>query len=119
MGISQRRISAIFDVKGTRSKTRKPFPDKVKTIGDWLVVKRVEAGLTQTEIAKRLHIGKRRLRAWEQDKCSPTEAEWTRLAAILPLDTGIQKPAALTVEAPRRDLNSRRPRFESISAHAV
>lgn len=92
LGISQRTIQAVYDPKASRSQSRNRIPIEPKTLGDWLHVKRIEADLSQEELAKSLGIGGRKVQAWERDKYVPTKMEWERLMEILPLRSGIPAP---------------------------
>jgi len=64
---------------------RKVFPTTPKTLGDHLMVKRLEADLTQAEVAAKMRVSDKTLRAWEYDQSLPSHAEWQRLIGILPL----------------------------------
>jgi len=64
---------------------RKVFPTAPKTLGDHLMVKRLEADLTQAEVAAKMKVSDKTLRAWEYDQTVPSQAEWQRLIGILPL----------------------------------
>jgi DNA-binding transcriptional regulator YiaG len=64
---------------------RKIFPANPRTLGDHLMVKRLEADLTQAEVAAKMRVSDKTLRAWEYDQSLPSRAEWQRLIGILPL----------------------------------
>ena len=49
------------------------------------MVKRLEADLTQAEVAAKMKVSDKTLRAWEYDQSLPSLAEWQRLIGILPL----------------------------------
>jgi len=49
------------------------------------MVKRLEADLTQAEVAAKIKVSDKTLRAWEYDQSLPSQAEWQRLIGILPL----------------------------------
>ena len=49
------------------------------------MVKRLEADLTQAEVAAKMRVSDKTLRAWEYDQSLPSQAEWQRLSGILPL----------------------------------
>jgi ribosome-binding protein aMBF1 (putative translation factor) len=49
------------------------------------MVKRLEADLTQAEVAAKMKVSDKTLRAWEYDEMIPTQSEWQRLTSILPL----------------------------------
>jgi transcriptional regulator with XRE-family HTH domain len=54
-------------------------------LGDYLMVKRLEAALTQAEVAATMKVSDKTLRAWEYDQSLPSPVEWQRLIGILPL----------------------------------
>jgi DNA-binding transcriptional regulator YiaG len=64
---------------------RKVFPTTPKTLGDHLMVKRLEADLTQAEVAAKMKVSDKTLRAWKYDQSLPSQVEWQRLIGILPL----------------------------------
>jgi DNA-binding transcriptional regulator YiaG len=66
--------------------SRKRFPAIPKTIGDHLMLKRLEADLSQAEVAAKAHVSDKSLRAWEYDQAIPSKADWQCLMAILPLE---------------------------------
>ena len=84
--ITHRTVLVNFDHFKQRFSPRKLIPVNVKTLGDYLLLKRIEADLSQPELAFRSGVTVRRLMAWEHDQRVPTEAEWQVLANILKLD---------------------------------
>jgi len=76
------------------------FLSNRKTVGEWLHVERIEADLSQAELAGKSGNAERRVQAWEHDKAVPTETECRTLAEILPLDTGIPLFAIMPIDAP-------------------
>jgi DNA-binding XRE family transcriptional regulator len=89
LGIAQRKIRVKLDFSKQKFSTRKRFPAIPKTIGDHLMLKRLEADLTQAEVAAKVKVSDKTLRAWEYDSLLPSKAEWQRLATILPLEIAI------------------------------
>ena len=65
---------------------RKCIPINPNTLGDCLLLKRREAHLSQPEMAVKLTISVRKVRAWEHDELLPTEVEWQPLANLLRID---------------------------------
>jgi ribosome-binding protein aMBF1 (putative translation factor) len=63
-----------------------PSPVHVETLGDCLLLKRIEADLSQPELAVKSGVSVRKVKAWEHDQIIPSEAEWQALAGILHLD---------------------------------
>jgi DNA-binding transcriptional regulator YiaG len=66
---------------------RKVFPTTPKTSGDHLMVKRLEADLTQAEVAAKMKISDKKVRAWEYDRLFPTSAEKRILESLLLIDS--------------------------------
>jgi hypothetical protein len=65
LGNTQRIIRVEIDLSNEKFSPRKPFPTTPKTIGDHLILKRVEADLSQAEVAAKLRVSDKTLRAWE------------------------------------------------------
>ena len=86
MGIAQRTILAFFDHSKEKYSPRKLIPVNVKTLGDHLLLKRIEVDLTQQEVAHKAGVSTRMVRKWECGKACPTEDHWQALARILHLD---------------------------------
>lgn len=70
-----------------RFSPRKLIPVNVKSLGDYLLLKRIEANLSQPELALKLAVTVRKIKAWEHDKLVPTKAEWQVLATVLALES--------------------------------
>jgi DNA-binding XRE family transcriptional regulator len=87
LGITQRTICVIHQLSGSRFSPRKLIPVNPKTLGDHLLLKRIEANLSQPEVAQKACVSTRTVRKWEQDHVCPTEVQWQVLANILPLDS--------------------------------
>jgi DNA-binding transcriptional regulator YiaG len=62
-----------IDLSKQKFSTRKRFPATPRTIGDHLMIKRLEADLTQAEVAARMKVSDKTLRAWNMANCSPRE----------------------------------------------
>jgi len=91
LGISQRTITIQYQALTPRKPSRKLIPVEVKTLGDWLQIKRIEANLSQAEVAQRMGVGDKHVRAWEHDQLVPTETEWIALSKILPCESGLPR----------------------------
>ena len=76
-----------FDHFKQRFSPRKLIPVNPKTTGDYLLLKRIEADLSQPEVALKLAVTVRTIRAWEHDQSFPSQAQWLVLAGILGLET--------------------------------
>jgi hypothetical protein len=83
--IAHRTVLVNFDHYKQRFSPRKLIPVNVKTLGDYLLLKRIQADLSQPELAVNTGLTVRKVRAWEHDQSTPTEAEWQVLAAVLTL----------------------------------
>jgi ribosome-binding protein aMBF1 (putative translation factor) len=83
LGIAHRTIRASRSHIQTNRRPRKRFPESIKTLGDRIRVARLEKGLIQKELAKKLGIPTRHVIRWEQDKREPTQAQRKQLADIL------------------------------------
>ena len=85
LGSAQRIIRVQMGLSNEKFSPRKVFPTTPKTLGGYLMVKRLEADLTQAEVAAKMRVSDKTLRAWEYDQSLPSQAERQRLIGILPL----------------------------------
>jgi DNA-binding transcriptional regulator YiaG len=86
LGIAQRSVTVSYDGFKERYSRRKLIPVNPKTLGDQLLMKRIEADLTQPEVAQKGGVSIRTVRKWEHDIVCPTEDHWLLLKHILHLD---------------------------------
>ncbi len=77
-----------------RFSPRKLISVNVKSLGDYLLLKRIEANLSQRELAVKLGVTVRKMKAWKHDQTVPTKVEWQALATILKLEC--QMPMFMT-----------------------
>ena len=91
LGIAHRTLHVKFDHFKQRFSARKLIPVNVKSLGDYLLLKRIEADLSQPELAVKSGVSVRKVKAWEHDHITPTGAEWQVLAGILRLDSTFPK----------------------------
>jgi DNA-binding transcriptional regulator YiaG len=70
---------------------RKLIPVNPKTMGDHLLLKRIEANLSQPEMAVKLKVSVQKVKAWEHDQMVPIADEWRDLTTILRLDLAFPK----------------------------
>jgi hypothetical protein len=91
LGITQRKIRVVHGHSGGRFSPRKLIPVNPKTTGDYLLLKRIEANLSQPEVAAKVGVPERTVRAWEHDDLLPTKAQWQLLAGILRFDSMFPK----------------------------
>lgn len=88
LGIAHRTIEVKFNHFKLRFSPRKLFPVTAKSFGDYLQLKRIKADLSQPELAVRVGVTVRQIRAWEYDQSVPTEAELRVLIMVLKLKSG-------------------------------
>jgi DNA-binding transcriptional regulator YiaG len=91
MGITQRTLQVVFEHSKERFSPRKVIPVNPKTLGDHLLLKRIEADLSQPEMAVKLKVSVWKVKAWEHDQIIPTADEWRALESILNLDSEFPK----------------------------
>ena len=100
--IAQRTIR-IENLKKTRIFYHaKPFPLEIKTIGDMLMVRRKQAGLSHRQLAAKTGFSLHWFRRWEYDRCVPSQAEWDAMGKLLDLPP---KPV-LTFAQPQKTLEA-------------
>jgi len=87
LGIAQRSVWVQFDDSKERYSRRKLIPVNPKTLGDHLLLKRIEANLSQLEVAEKAGVSVRTVRKWEYGIVCPTEHHWQKLTGILNLDS--------------------------------
>jgi transcriptional regulator with XRE-family HTH domain len=96
MGIAQRTVMANFECSKQRYSPRKLIPVNPKTIGDYLLLKRIKGNLSQPELAIKAGVSIRTVSAWEHDRIVPTTNQWRVLATVLKLnleDLKVQNPS--------------------------
>lgn len=91
LGISQRSVWVKYDDSKERNSRRKLIPVNPKTLGDHLLLKRIEADLSQPEVAQKAGVSVRTVRKWEHGIVCPTEGHWQALTDILRLDSTFPK----------------------------
>ena len=89
LGITQRSVSVKYDDSKERYSRRKLVPVNPKTLGDHLLLKRIQANLTQPEVAQKAGVSVRTVRQWEHGVVCPTEGHWLVLKLILCLDSAL------------------------------
>ena len=90
LGIAQRTVEVIYADFKQRFSPRKLVPTEVKTLGDYLLLKRIKADLSQAELGAKTGFTVREIKTWEHDRRIPSEAEWQVLAPILGLEPAMQ-----------------------------
>jgi DNA-binding transcriptional regulator YiaG len=86
LGISQRLITIKYNDSKERYSRRKLIPVNPKTLGDRLLLKRIETNLSQAEVAQKAGVSVRTVRKWEYGIACPTEGHWQVLKDILCLE---------------------------------
>jgi DNA-binding transcriptional regulator YiaG len=89
-GTAQRTVEATLPDFKQRFSARKLIPTEVKTLGDYLLLKRIKADLSQPELALRTGFTVREVKGWEHDRIIPTEVEWQVLALNLGLEDAMR-----------------------------
>ena len=89
LGISQQTRMATFDPFMEKLGTQRFIPVNPKTMGDHLLLKRIEANLSQPEVAQKAGVSVRTVRKWEYGIVCPTEHHWQALTRILHLDSAL------------------------------
>ena len=80
-----------FDHFKHRFHPRKLIPTQVKTFGDYLLLQRIKADLSQPELSVKTGFTVRNIMTWEHDLILPSEAEWQVLAKVLDLETAMRQ----------------------------
>jgi DNA-binding XRE family transcriptional regulator len=86
LGITQRTVITEFDHSKDRYSPRKLIPVNPKTLDDHLLLKRIEADLSQAEVAQKMGVSVRTVLKWEHGIVCPTEDHWQVLKCILRLN---------------------------------
>jgi DNA-binding transcriptional regulator YiaG len=91
LAFAHRTVHVKFDHFKQRFSPRKLIPVNPTTLGDHLLLKRIEADLSQPEVAAKAGVSTRTLRKWEHGHACPTEDHWHALVHILRLDSTFPK----------------------------
>jgi ribosome-binding protein aMBF1 (putative translation factor) len=79
-------VTAKFDHSKDRYSPRKLIPVNAKTLGDHLLLKRIEADLSQAEVAQKAGVSVCTIRKWEHGIICPNEDHWQALKRVLGLN---------------------------------
>ena len=90
LGIAQRTVEVFYGQFKQRFSPRKLIPTEAKSLGDHLLLQRINADLTQPELARKAGVTVRTVKTWEHDAAVPTETEWGALAKILNMDASLE-----------------------------
>jgi len=85
--IAQRQIHIKFTQSGRKSSNAKPLPESIKTIGDWIKVKRLERNLSLGHVALKMGIAASLVCAWENCTQQPEFHQFKVLALVLDFNT--------------------------------
>jgi ribosome-binding protein aMBF1 (putative translation factor) len=88
LGIAQRQIRIKFSQKTRKHNNAKPLPASIKTLGDWIQVKRMEKNLTPGHLAAKMGIATTLVRSWEDGTIKPENRQLEILVRLLGLDAG-------------------------------
>jgi len=86
LGIAQRQVFIKFSQKTRKQNNAKPLPANIKTIGDWIQVKRVEKNLTPGHLAAKMGIATSLVRSWEDGTSQPDSRQLKVLTSLLGFD---------------------------------
>jgi len=86
LGIAQRQIHINFDRKEGKKKTYNPLPANIKTIGDWIQIKRIEKNLTRGHVAIKMGIAQRVVWSWERGASRPDNQQLKILVNLFGYD---------------------------------
>jgi ribosome-binding protein aMBF1 (putative translation factor) len=90
LGISDRIIHTSRSDIAPNRPSRKPFPASIKTLGDYIRVKRAEKGFTQAQLAQMAGVVKATISRWERDVEFPDEHQAQLLESLLGLDSSLK-----------------------------
>jgi DNA-binding transcriptional regulator YiaG len=82
LGIAQRQIHVKFNQITRKENHAKPLPESIKTIGDWIQVKRQEKNLTPGHLATKMGIATALVRSWEDGTSQPDSVQMKVLASL-------------------------------------
>ena len=87
LGIAQRSISVKYAQNSRNRNQAKPLSVNIKTIADWIKVKRMEKNLTPHHLAAKMGIATALVRSWEDGSSQPDSKQLQDLANNLGLHT--------------------------------
>ena len=88
LGIAHREISASCGHIPAIRRLGKPVPKVLKTLGDHILAKRFEQGLSRRQLAQTIGVTSRLVWQWELDLKFPSQAHLQALADALDSDAG-------------------------------
>jgi ribosome-binding protein aMBF1 (putative translation factor) len=90
LGIAQRQIHTKFDQKQGHRCKHNLLPINVKTIGEWIKVKREAKNLTSGHVATKMGIAQSVVRSWEDGNSQPDHQQFKFLAKLFGFDPKIK-----------------------------
>jgi len=85
LGIAQLTVAVIYGDFKQRFSPQKVVLAEIKTLGEYLLLKRIQADLSQPELALKTGFTVRKIKTWEHDRAVPNAAEWELLNPVLSL----------------------------------
>src|ERR1035441_6827609 len=79
LGIAQRTIHVKYPLNRGNQRRSKVLKLNIKTVGDWLKVKRVEKNLMPCHLAGKMGIATSLVCSWESNTCQPDRSEERRV----------------------------------------
>jgi ribosome-binding protein aMBF1 (putative translation factor) len=86
LGIAQRQIRIKYAKKSRKSQQSKSFTTRIKTLGDWIQVKRQQKNLSPCHLAAKMGIATALVRSWEDGTSRPDNRQLAVLANLLGFD---------------------------------
>ena len=86
LGIAQRQIHVKFSQKTRKENHAKPLPESIKTVADWIRVKRHEKNLTPGHLAAKMGIATSLVLSWEDGNNQPDGQQMDVLASLFGYD---------------------------------
>jgi ribosome-binding protein aMBF1 (putative translation factor) len=86
LGIAQRSIRLEYHANIGNRKRAKALKLSMKTVGDWLKVKRLEKNLTRSHVAAKMGIATHLVCSWESFILKPNSSQLKALSQILGFD---------------------------------
>jgi DNA-binding transcriptional regulator YiaG len=118
LGIAQRliRISYVHNLR--KRKQCKPLSTSIKTLGDWIQIKRQKKKLSQYHLAAKMGIATALVHSWENGTCEPNERQRQILGDHLAFDRELNLKPSVSARKSPASLQANRvtSRFAFVSA---